>query len=388
MKILVISNLFPSEDEPNRGVFIFQQIVELSVRNELEVFCPVAWHPLKRISGSHSETWKGIKVHYIRYFYIPKIFRFIHGYSLYWALVKAYNKGILREHPDIIYGLWIYPDCYAAALMGKKLQIPLVVSARGTDINVMAKKWPISHFVKKALQLSVAVISVSEDLKNKMVCLGTPVKKIEVVRNGINASIFYPREQNYCRGLLDWDNREYQVLYVGALRKIKGILDLIETMKKLRYEKSSKKIRLQIVGDGELKEHITSQIDQNGLSGIVSLYGAVNHSDIPIYLNAADILVLPSYNEGCPNIIIEAMNCDVSIVASNVGGIPELIGTYEKGYLVESGNPEKLKDTILYALDEINSKQNSNKRSLNIRDWSKVAYEVEAVLKASLGGDP
>jgi glycosyltransferase involved in cell wall biosynthesis len=167
------------------------------------------------------------------------------------------------------------------------------------------------------------------------------------------------RKKNYIahRHFLDFDEfkvkkqfteRKNTIGYIGGLSKIKGVLNFVQAIPKI-LEKE-KEIKFVIGGDGVLFNEINEFIAKNKLSGKITLLGWIPHEELPEYLNELKLVVLPSYTEGLPNIMLEAMACGTPVLATPVGGIPDVIKDGETGFIMENNSPECIAENVIRAL--------------------------------------
>jgi glycosyltransferase involved in cell wall biosynthesis len=175
----------------------------------------------------------------------------------------------------------------------------------------------------------------------------TPVK---VIPNGFRSDLFYHRGLKQCRKVLDVPLDKKIILYVGHLFELKGHRYLIEAMQEV--VKHKKEVLCIILGGGKLKNKLETQIKKGGLNDHIKLVGEKTHEAIPIWMNACDVFVLPSLNEGNPNVMFEALGCGKPFVGTKVGGVPDIITSDDYGLLCEPANPEELAEKILIALDK------------------------------------
>ena len=158
--------------------------------------------------------------------------------------------------------------------------------------------------------------------------------------------------------LLDFDKfkmqrqlneREKLVGYVGRLSEEKGVLNFVRAI--LELSKGISGVEFLIGGDGRLRGEIEKYLSEESLKGKVELPGWIPHDELPGYLNQLKLLVLPSYTEGLPNIMLEAMACGTPILATPVGAIPDIIKEGETGFLMENNSPECIATNVIRALD-------------------------------------
>ena len=194
--------------------------------------------------------------------------------------------------------------------------------------------------------------------------------------NGCDTSVFYPRDRRQAREQLGLDQEAEIIVYVGRLDLRKGLLELIEAMSKLAP--SHPRAHCYIVGDGAEESVLAQAIVTHSASGCVTLVAACVSSEIAVWMAASDLVTLPSYNEGCPNVVIEALSAGRPVVASNVGGIPELMDNTD-GRLVPARDPAALATSLGEVLDQKwDADAISKKRS---RSWDDVARENLLILE-------
>ena len=358
MKILVITNLFPNKIEPQRATYNRQQMFMLSKLCELKVVAPISWFPLKRffegdIKSSEipsNEVIEGIETFHPKYFMTPKIGRSLYGIMFFFSILMPVLRIYKTFKFDIIFATWAYPDSFASVLISKLLKKPIITKVHGTDINEYAELWLRRRMIRFTLNNSCCVISVSQDLRDKMIEIGVKPEKVKVIYNGIDSDIFKPLDKMDIRRELGIDINKKVILFVGNLKPVKGLIYLIEAFAGI--VDCSQNIVLILIGAGELKKELEDEIKKHGIENCVQILGTKSHKEIPKWMNACDLLCLPSLNEGVPNVILEALACGIPVVASNVGGIPEIQTSKEYGILVSPKNSEELQKAILDCLNK------------------------------------
>jgi glycosyltransferase involved in cell wall biosynthesis len=145
-------------------------------------------------------------------------------------------------------------------------------------------------------------------------------------------------------------DRKNVIGFFGDLGNLKGVMNLLFAIPEILNHR--KDLLFLIGGEGVLKEKIESYIIENELYENVKLTGWIQHKDIPQYLSQLKLLVLPSYTEGLPNIIIEAMACGTPVIATAVGAIPDIIIDKKTGFIMENNTPTSISDAILRALND------------------------------------
>ena len=306
------------------------------------------------------EHTKRYDLHYPRYLYaIPKKYFYpITGFS-YSHFVSSYAIKNIKPEPDLIHAHFSYPDGYGVMGLAKKWKIPLVISALGTiERKVAYEGTYTSKQIIEAMNFADKILSVSEDLKVHIINLGIDENKIHVVPNGVDTEIFKPAGKEHARTILNLPQEKKIVLFIGALRKIKGVDYLIEAAKNFVDTNTD----LYMVGrDDGLKKSLEKRAEELKIADFIKFTGPVNHEDIPLLISASDILVLPSLSEGRPNVILEALSCEIPVVATDVGGIPELMLDGETGYLVHAKNPTQLSEKINKLLEDKSRREKMGK---------------------------
>lgn len=368
MRVLEVCQEFPNRYYPQLGTFIKQSIdsianqkVDITVVSPKPFVLPFSAFPYHNFSKlpriEHTEKYD---LHYPRYVYaVPKKYFYpITGIS-YAHFVSRYAIKNIKPKPDLIHAHFSYPDGFGMIELAKKWNIPLVISALGTIERKVAYEGSYtSGQIIKAMNFADKVLSVSEDLKLHIVNLGINENNVIVVPNGVDTEKFKPAGKENARKLLNLPLDKNIILFVGALRSIKGVDYLIEAAKNFVDSNTE----LYLVGrDDGLKKSLKKMAQDFKITDFIKFIGPVNHEDIPLWISASDILVLPSLSEGRPNVVLEALACEVPVVATDVGGIPELIINGETGYLVPAKNPLELSEKVNKLLGDENQREKMGK---------------------------
>lgn len=246
---------------------------------------------------------------------------------------------ILKSHSyDLIHAHWIITGFLAA--LGKQIhKKPIILSVRGSDLNNETYFTKLMNkFVLKKVD---HIIAVSEDLKKKSINLGIEENKIDCIPNGVDLSRFGRADTNLERQKLGLPVDKQIILFAGRVTEYKGISCLLEAVKDiLKYRQD---FILCIVGNS--LERKSFEKDYHGLENI-KFVGMKSHFEMPSWIKSCNFLTLPSFSEGRPNVILEAMACGKPIIASKVGGIPELVFDNVNGFLIDPGNVADLTSKI------------------------------------------
>jgi len=341
MKILVFTSLYPNNIFPNLGVFIKERMRHVAQLYDCEVrvVAPIPYFPRLKISShwlysqvARTETQDGLIVEHPRYFMTPKIGMSTYGRMIYLSLLPFMKKLHKEFDFDLIDAHYVYPDGHAAVLLGKHFNKPVIVSARGSDINQFADMPLIRKKLCQTMQHTDHNIAVCGALKKAMVDIGAEPSKVTVIANGVDGAKFFPMDKKTAQRQLGLTDGKI-ILSVGQLIPRKGMDILIKSFANVVQQ--SINARLIIAGEGPSRPHLLRLVDELGLRGWVHLVGAKAHSELNAYYNAADLFCLASSREGWPNVVMESLACGTPVVATNIWGTPEIITSESLGLLTE-----------------------------------------------------
>lgn len=358
--------------------------------NELKVIAPVPYFPKININSkwyAYSKIKKyelidEIPVWHPKYFITPKIGMSFYGDYLYWSTINTV-KSLFQSYPfEAIDAHYIYPDGYAAVKLAKRFNKPIILSARGTDINLYSNFPIIREKLIYTMQNADKVIAVSRSIKDKICELGIQESKCTVIPNGVDFDKFYKIEKSIARRQLKLSQNKKIILSVGLLIDRKGFKYLIDAFN-LLFENYNKKDAplLLIIGEGERRLQLQSQINRLQLQDYVKLIGSVSHRQLYLYYNAADIFTLVSSREGWPNAVMESIACGIPVVATKIWGVPEIITNETYGILVDDQNPQKICEGLNTALRRNWNSEAIYNYSRNF-NWLDVAKKVEDQIKS------
>jgi teichuronic acid biosynthesis glycosyltransferase TuaC len=358
MNVLMVSTIFPNAAEKVRGVFTFQIAKALQEFCHIQVVAPLPWIPtfLKGALGERyahrdvgfNENIGDIRVFHPRYPVIPKMLGFLHATFLSYPLLKAIRTVEGAWPIDVINAHWIFPEGVASVWVARKLGKPVVLTALGCDLNLYSTLVFRERQIRNGLLTANKVTVKSSGLREKVLGLNVPDRKISVISNGVNFHLFRKMEREEARSILGIEKGGKIVLTVGSLDEVKGTTYLIDAVGKLKKMRTGLP-RFYIIGEGPLKNRLVSQSKQIGMEGSIVFLGQIPHEEIPFWMNAADVFCLPSIREGYPNAVLEALACGTPVVASDVGAIQEMIH-HQSGYITRPGDSDSLCDGLLKCL--------------------------------------
>lgn len=349
IRTLLFSTLYPSSVRPIHGIFVETRLRELLKSGEVEtrVVAPVPWFPLsserfgeygKFAATPCHERRNGVDVHHPRYFLPPKIGMNIAPYTLARGALPTINRLVRDGFDfDLIDAHYYYPDGVAAGLLAEWLGKPFVVTARGTDLNLIPQYVRPRRLIVRTANRAAGSIGVCSALMESLAELGADAKKLHVMRNGVDLERFRPIDRAEARRHVGIPLPNQVLLSVGYLIERKGHDIAIKALSSLPEE-----VVLVIAGSGPERENLERLASALGLDNRVQFVGQVANEDLKWWYSAADALVLCSSREGWANVLLEAMACGTPAIATDIWGTPEVIAAPEAGRLMKARTPEAL----------------------------------------------
>jgi teichuronic acid biosynthesis glycosyltransferase TuaC len=388
LRVLILTKVFPNAAQPLAAAFNRQQFASLSRIADLDLLVPIQWFPGARQLGPRTEAgrlaavpdfeWtEGMFVRHPRVFHLPRVdYPFAAG--LYVASLLPLVRR-LAARADVVLGSFVYPDGLAAAWMARLLGLPAVMYALGSDINVLPQIPGVRAMLRMTLPRTSRVVAVSRDLGDKLVGFGAPRERVVVVPNGVDRRLFTPRDRAEARRALGQPADGKMILYVGRVEPAKGVEDLLAAFALIAPHHPN--VRLAIVGDGSVRAKAEKQAA--ALPGRILVPGGRPLDEVSRWMAACDLLTLPSWNEGTPNVVLEALASGRPVVATRVGGIPDLIDRPSLGELVDPRNPQALADALVRVLGGCHDPQ-AIARAGTV-SWDESAERLHDVLAAAAG---
>lgn len=350
MKILTFSTLYPNAARPNHGIFVETRLRHLIASGKVEarVVAPVPWFPFTHerfgtyasyARAPRKECRHGIEVLHPRYPLVPKV-----GMTMTPALLANAVKPVIQRIIDDGYDFdlldahYFYPDGIAAVMLARHFKKPVVITARGTDINLIPRFNLPRRMILWAADKAQGLVTVCEALKNEMVGLGIAPDKVVPLRNGVDLQLFQPLDRTGMRK--DLNLQGFTLLSVGLLDPRKAH-DLTISALPLLPD-----VSLLIAGTGPELNNLQQLAKNLNVADRVRFLGGLPHSELRKYYSAADALVLASSREGWANVLLESMACGTPVVASNVWGTPEVVAAPEAGVLMRSRTPQGIADAV------------------------------------------
>jgi glycosyltransferase involved in cell wall biosynthesis len=380
LKVTLVTPIFPIPAQPYRGHSEYEIVLALSKRADVNVICPFPRYPKwfqPRYDHRHpdlSYSPSGVTTRYFEYPALPGVTRGINGL----VCAKYLEPYIRGNPPDVLCNFWLYPEGYATVAVARRLGIPAVVGSIGSDLNRFVD--PVSRSLTKlAMKRANLVVTKSDHLRQRAIDMGISPLTVLTIRNGCNPSVFHLADRGAARAELAVDDKAELVLFVGRLDTAKGIEELLEAFASLAGRRP--RLRLAFVGDGPGGGHLRSKAKHLRLEDRITLIGACSSQGVAQWLAAANVLALPSYNEGYPNVVIEALSCGRPVIATNVGGILELVNE-ESAILIAPRDSPALAGAIEKAMDRRWDEHSISEQFR--RTWDEAAEELLGVCEMAL----
>ncbi len=312
------------------------------------VVAPCPWFPFASARfGDHSvfariprrETRHGIDIQHPRYPLLPKVGMSSAPLLLFAAVLPLLRRQIREGQDfDLIDAHYFYPDGVAAVLLGRALGRPVVITARGDDLDLISTYAIPRRWTQWAARRAAGLITVSNGLKRRLEALGTAPHRVRMLRNGVDLAVFRPGDRDAARRVLGFSRPT--LLVVGNLVPKKRHLLIIEALAQLEG------VDLAIVGEGPERPRIEALVRKLRVSDRVRFLGRQPQESLPPIYGAADLLVHPSLREGWPNVLLESMACGIAVVVANFDGIDDIVAAPEAGRILAEATPRCLAGTI------------------------------------------
>jgi len=335
--LLIITNLYPVPWAPNRASFNKQQFDLLTENSTVNIILLLAWTEW----FNHRKECKNTQnIKYCPYFYIPKFGRRLVPFFQFISLLFML-PWIKNHKPTTLMASWGFPDAVAVSRLNRFLKLPFFVKVHGTDVNENTQFSARKKSMKKWLNKADTIFCASNALLKSLQSIGIKEEKLTVNYNGVNAEIFFPIKNK---------PKKQQLVFVGSLINTKGVNELLDAF--IVAKKQCADLELDILGEGPMKATLAKIITEENLNQSIRLQGSLPLSDVAKFIRNANVLVLPSYREGVPNVLLEAFASGTPVVSTKVGGIPEVVNE-KVGLLVNAKDSQQLALAIEQAVQKV-----------------------------------
>lgn len=381
LRIAVVTPMLPVPYDQTRGRYIHETARSLGKLATVRTFFQTLQYP--RVPGLRSRSFiygsvgadyqlDGCDVEAYTYPALPVVTRGLNGHLASWALTPRARQF----KPDVMLGYWVYPDGYAALRTARSLNIPCVIGALGSDIHV--RSGINDRMTRLAIEGADALVTVSEAMRQYAIQeFDAAPERVHTVVNGFNTAVFRPLDGAATRAKHGVKPDEKLIVYVGRFVEAKGMRELIEAFQNLAARDA--RVTLALVGDGTMKDALIEMVRSTGLAGRVHLPGGQPPEVVAEWINAANLLTLPSWSEGYPNVVVEAVACGRPVVATDVGGVKEILNA-SNGVMV----PARDANALARAFEDVlNRPWDQAAIAAQIRrTWDDVAADTLAVCEA------
>jgi glycosyltransferase involved in cell wall biosynthesis len=379
LKVAVVTRYFPNSEQPTHGRSAYQTLRVLAREADVHVFYPNSTYPsfLKPQNRTYNKldptySLPDVNVSYYDYPALPLLSRPFNG----WMAARVLLPHVRAFAPDLIFSFVLYPYGYAALKIGQALSVPVVAMGIGSDVHSIGDRISAMH-TRTVLREVDFLVTVSDDLRKKAVAMGAPAEKTRAVVNGCDLSVFRVSSRLESRRKLQIDPASEAIVYIGRMDVKKGLRELVEAAAALHTNRPN--LHVYLVGEGPDLTVIESAIQTCDATRYVHMQPPCTFDDAAVWITASDLVTLPSYMEGCPNVVLEALACGRPVVATNVGGIPEIMGE-ECGRLVPPRDPARLAEALASVLDTTWDPATISAHWS--RSWAAVATELREIFEA------
>lgn len=344
MRVLAFSTVFPDPVRPQHGLFVLERLRHCAALADLRVVAPRPVFPFPAMARVPArEQRAGMEVAHPAFRYIPRYGKWLDGLFLYLSALPTVRR-LLRERPaELIDAHFGYPEGFAAVLLGRTFGLPVTITLRGTEPLVAARGPWQRRALRFALGGATRLIAVSEPLADFARAITAelpgPAPPVAVIPNGVDTARFAPRPQGEARAALGLPAEGRLLVSVGHLSPRKGFQRVLRVMPELLGAVPD--LRFAVIGgpgaEGDNLAELRRLAAHPALAGRVIFAGSRPPEEVAVWLNAADLFVLASDYEGCPNVVWEALAAGQPVVAAKVGEIPRMVPDFA-GHLIEAAD--------------------------------------------------
>ena len=387
MKILVLSSLYPNDAQPRHGIFIEHRVSHVALpEDEIRVVAPVPWFPLShRAFGGYAtfarvpraDRRRGLAITHPRHLVVPKLPRLTP--RLMAAALKPHLTAIRRDFAfDVIDSYYLYPDGVAAGMLAEAFDVPVVMTALGSDVSLIAQAPRERAMIVAATRGAAMTTTVCGALRDELIAVGAAADGVEVVEHGVDLALFRPPSDRAALRRATGMTAP-TVLLVGHLIELKGQHLAIRAIATLPG------VRLMLAGHGPDEAALRALAVSEGVADRVDFLGHVDQPRLADLYGAADIVANCSSREGIANVLLEALACGTPLVATPVWGSPEVVKVPEAGLLTRDRSIGAIGDAIAALLADLPDRA-ATRAYAERYDWRETGRRHRAVLAAAVAG--
>jgi glycosyltransferase involved in cell wall biosynthesis len=391
-RLLALTTSYPLHPGGSAGVFVQSLYRRLSDRYSIEVVCPADTKVAQ--TSFEDSTAADIRVHAVRY--LPKAWRTLaqqaggvvlsvkrapwRAFLLPALLGALFWRCLMRAgEADLIHANWTVCGVMAG-IIGRLRRRPVITTLRGSDVARAEHSWLDRSILGLAVRTSTTIVCVSEAMAERARRrFPHRAADIHACLNGVDEAFFKIAR-------IPTDEPALRVLAVGNLIRLKGFDVLIEAV---AHAQCRGRVRVCIIGDGAEEEALHALAASRGVSAYFEFTGRLPVADMPARFADADVLVLSSYSEGRPNVVVEALASGLPVIATDLEGVRGMVMDGDTGWLIPAGNP----DLLARALDQANmNRAELRRRGERAREvahdklgtWMETAQAYDALFRAAL----
>jgi len=397
MRILFISHLYPSSIEPDGAPYNRQLLKAISEIAAVRVIAPifrsiVPFLCRKKQLPPVEERIDDIIVMHPRIRYLPGLFIHKHWQLYYRAIEPFFDDCIDDVKPDHVIAGFAYPDGLAVCRLCEERNLKWSLRVNGSDIKVRMEQDLFKPLIMQAINKAIYVFCPGDHFKKVLIEYGVQPHKIRVFYNGVDSKKFYVGDKRSALRILSQkfelmpiDLETKIFLCIGNHEFVKGQDRLLKAWEKfLAFSSEDENAMLVFAGEGSQTKNLKKFVGKSVFKSSVFFAGRVSHDDIPLWLNIADVLCLPSRSEGMPNVVMEALACGVPVVATDVGETANIIKEGENGFVV-TGMEEEFPERFAKAMrDAVEKRWDKKKIRMTVigKTWEDAARVFINTLKS------
>lgn len=390
-RLLFISNLFPDTHENYRGqdnAEVLRRLVARGWQVRAVAPRPVLW---PRLAGHRwaNRTARpdeaAMQPCYPLYRYLPKIGGLANHLLLRHALRRVLPKIAESFSPEVALCSWAFPDTVAAAPLLRAAGVPFCGLVQGTDVHGYLASPRRRRLIVEALGGAHGVICRSGDLGRRLAGAGVARDRLHTIYNGVDTGLFRPGDQAAARAAVGMEGPGPWLLYIGNFYPVKNPELAVAALARLRMQPEFSNARLALIGGGPQIETVREAAGRLGIAEALHFIGRLPSAQVAEYLRAADVLVIPSRNEGLPNVLLESLASGCPVVSTRVGGIAEVLKEPHFGRLVPSGDAAAMTAALAGLLADPPARRTIAAHGATFT-WDRCVDQVEALLHGCAAG--
>jgi len=368
--LLFFTNLHPLPWQETRATYNLEETKHLSEHYNIKKLIPVPWFIwLKQVLVNGYRTDKNTCL--FPFFYVPKVMTSLHPLFLGISIVISVKPLLWILSANRVIASWAYAEGVCAAFFKGLVGNKLIIESLGSDINALMTKPLHKRQMKWAFKKATFVTAKSQALVTAIHSHTSRVNA-EVVYNGVDFESFTLRSSPV------FTSAEIKLVFIGSVIKTKGIFELIDAIALLKKQNCT--INLNLLGAGAQMKDLEERISQLGVADSVNLVGPIPHDSLMNFIHDSDALILPSYREGVPNVVMESLSTGTPVIVTKVGGIPEVVQEKTNGVFINALSGEGVKEAILKAKNT-EWQSDAIRASISHLTWANTAQHIQSLLE-------